>query len=337
MLKWYILSGFFVFTSVGVVANISEQGASSNGFKGLAIALALAALFFWLGRRAARKKSGGARVKPSIPVRANVAAPASPSPETMEEKAPAANTDVMFFSSNLRGTGDDAEQTALFKEVFYNTMGTIQGFTRQEIDKLHAMLTGQESGPGETAVRYSQEAILEAGFVNREWSWPELEEWESVFVREGRFPDGWHGWWSAKDMNELDLPDLCDRLKVEDLKDVLNALGIAFPSKAKKADLVALLTERATVVDIARAMPGWENMRRQRNREKSKARGRALFDVIGKRAGSLHLKKVLASRGRKPALVIDVPSDEPYIQRVLAINPNAVPPFFPGDRSRYSL
>ena len=325
---WYALAAIFVLAVVAAVLNPVEGKTLSAA--GAVPGLLVAAFFFWMGRRASRKKTIASKPADMATVEA-----AAERIRQEEQLGNAAAPRLVFASSMISANNSDPDASALYKQVFYSHMGTLRGFTQQDIDKVYSMLAGTGEGIGGNAVRYSPEAVLESEFADREWTWPEMDEWEKIFRQEGSFPGGWDYWWNAPDMENLDMPTLCNMLTVDQIREILDSLAVSYPAKSKKADLVALLDEKAKVQDVARVMPEWEEKALERKRGRSKARARELFRLISARAGSRNTAQLLASNGKKTSLVIDNPSDEIYIKKALALNPEAVPPFFPGDRSRY--
>lgn len=313
MTKKRIVAGFFcaLIALVGVTRII---GAQEEGFPpALLLTLLFAGLTYLCFRRGKKQVA----------------------PYKQDTNDKAAVPRLVFAASMVGANSSDPDAAALYKQIFYSHMGTLGGFTQQDVDRIYSMLAGTGERIGGNAVRYSSEAVLEAEFADREWVWPEMDEWERIFRQEGNFPGSWDYWWNAPDLENMDMPTLCNMLTVGQIREVLDSLAVSYPAKSKKADLVALLGERAGIQDIAQAMPEWEEKSLERKRERSKARGRELFRLISSRTGSRNTAQLLVANGKKTSLVIDSPSDEVYIKKTLVLNPDAVPPFFPGDRSRY--
>lgn len=272
--------------------------------------LCLSLFFFWLGWRRGRKK-------------------------TAMDRKMKNDSRVTVISSSAKASSSDEKESSFYKAYYYAYMKTLGGFTKQDIDRIYLMLKGSDTG--EIQMRYSPEAVVAAEFADRQWTWPEMDEWEKIFIQAKYFPAGWHSWWNASDLESLNIEKLCNMLKVEQIRDILTSLDVPVPAKSKKSDLVKLLEEKSTFQEVTEAMPEWTNMIRERKRERSKARGRELLEIIRARAGSQHLKQAFTSLKRKTTLIISSPNDEIYIKKALALNPQAVPPFFPGDRSRYTV
>jgi hypothetical protein len=70
----------------------------------------------------------------------------------------------------------DAGLFTAYDEIFFNEMATLKGFSESEIASMHDIITKGEGGHLNQG-RYHK-ALFDKFFKERQWVWPEFDEWE---------------------------------------------------------------------------------------------------------------------------------------------------------------
>lgn len=174
------------------------------------------------------------------------------------------------------------------------------------------------------------------------WSWPALEEWNNYFEKRGVFPWSWKEWVAARNNPpEVTFQDVCNYIRKEELKNVLNANRIDIPQKIKKSDMV----QRGTCLGIEALRPHlspdkWVEVvvRRQHLYEDESLY--LLVMTIWRRAALLrnHRNDFKQNQNQPTGPQNhEVRSDDPAAQELCELwqrgELRGFPPFFPGDNS----
>lgn len=217
------------------------------------------------------------------------------------------------------------DPTQAYTTVFYEVMSTVNSFSEDDLHSMHAVINPHQDGYCNLN-RWVQ-VVFDKYFSEHDCLWPELEEWNEIFVAAGREPI-----LACKKIEELDMKTLSGMLKVDDLKSSLKALGVPFGSKVTKEQLISLLEDKKLSFSaLTEVCPAWGEMSKKYTLQRRKGHFDILFRTIHGRARNL------SSRLRMPSSndVIwnfETPEqDQPFAALALKKNPSALPPFFPGD------
>ncbi|MCQ8129812.1 hypothetical protein [Methylomonas rivi] len=221
-----------------------------------------------------------------------------------------------------------------FDKIFFETMKDVDGLSKAEKMKIHKIISGCEGGHLNQAGYYN--LVYEQFFKDRQWSWGELERWQCRFDELGEYPARWLRRVPDRDIDDV---GVLHRLRVSDIKGVLLSLGVELP-KVKKDDLINFVMADAELKDAV-----LNSQNAIEIREKSKFRWNRNEEIYGFlirtmsfRANSLCDEKRRAQLGINRTdcnLSITFEEDRKFIDIALTENPNAYPPFFPGDLSFY--
>jgi len=243
-----------------------------------------------------------------------------------KEKTPAPATESPRLSLGIPPT--DSYLVA-YKAVFYEIMGTIKTLTPEEVDAAFALQEKRHTA--ENKEELSGE-VFERFFSDRDHIWPELEEWNAVFVQQGREAILVH-----KLPETFGVQNICDHLKVADIKKAMKQLGVAFPSSAAKGDLATLLEQAITPAALVDAIPEWATIVETIRRKSRQSFFNMLQAVIWMRAKSRDDAERRKSIGATASIVYQPEWEKPFVDMALEKDPAAVPPFFPGSKTYYDV
>lgn len=222
------------------------------------------------------------------------------------------------------------ELFAAFDEVFLREMRTISAFNEHEVKAMLQCIT-QGDGGYLNQGRYHKH-VFEIFFRGRDWSWPWFERWDAIYAGLGEYP----AFWTPCNQPERQIGpvDVIPRLTVADAKELLTSAGVSFPDKVKMANLVELSLATPESIRAIAAAPMW-----QAKREK-------VFHPPGFPMYGLFIRTVvfraksLADRKRQRELGVTDwklglghPEHQRFVDLALSQDPEALPPFFPGDTS----
>jgi len=237
----------------------------------------------------------------------------------------------MDFSTGIPTVKAAPELFAAFGEVFHQTMPTITGLRSAEVEQVRVAIMDGEGGHLDQE-RYHR-PVFDRIFADREWSWPEFEEWRTIFAVADSWPPNWKRAARGPEASTLDVVGMCELFDVESIKAALLGLDLSVPAKSSKAALTKLAAASASPVAFASAAPGWPNVRREYEARRRAEVYALLMLTMSHRAKSLHERRRREALGLPPPkrLVYIWQEAKKHVKRVLAKNPDAVPPFYPGD------
>jgi len=202
-----------------------------------------------------------------------------------------------------------------YSAVFYEVMGTVEPFTKAEVDAIYAIIN---TGP----------PAFEQHFADKDCYWPELEEWNAAFTAAGRAP-----LLGVSDPRAMNTKEMCGLLKTSDIKEALKNLEISHSAKDTKEVLIGHL-EAIAPEQFTAACPAWQGAMEKQLAKRRLQFFQLLVSTIQGRATSLDGRMRLACTTKdsgKWDLHTSRSEDKVFVEMALKKNPEAVPPFFPGD------
>lgn len=222
----------------------------------------------------------------------------------------------------------DPEMFSSYKQVFFEVMADVDGFTPEEFSEMVQFIVGGEGGYMNMARYYRP--VFDNYFSGRHWAWAEYDYWERTYNQIGSAPLRFSAGLAVPlDRTiELTTEKVLKDLKVADLKHFIESQGQVVPPKAKKKDLLAL----------AQSLPNLESTKLWKEKEEQvKADvGYPLYAILmrhiafkAKAAFDRHRALKLGVTEFKRMYVED--GDEKFVELALKRDPQALPPYFPGD------
>lgn len=233
--------------------------------------------------------------------------------------------------SQMPTVGTPPQLSAAFDKAFCDAMVTIEGLSQAEKNDIHNIITNCKGGHLNQGGYYHD--IYNKYFRNREWSWGEFEKWQLVFDKLGEYPSRW----PSKKFSMDDL-GIIRMIKVSDIKNVLIGLGVDLPNKAKKDDLINFVLVNHNLKNAVLGCQEAENVREKFSSDKGRDVYALLIQTISGRAHSQSDQQRQADLGIHGMMKRELSTfkeDRKFVDLALAENPNALPPFFPGDISMY--
>lgn len=225
----------------------------------------------------------------------------------------------------------DPELFPAYSEIFLKEMATIKSFSNEDINAMHEFISNGEGGFLNQG-RYHK-FIFENYFKGREWLWPEYEKWKNIFSNLNEWP-GWRKWERSSAIEELQTKDILELLTAHELKELLIHHGICVPSKSNKQALVALVLKQPLLVESIPDSPTWSKACETYSKRRCFALYSMLMRTIYGRAMCLHDFKRQSKLGiSKRKLLLAYEVERKFTDMVLAENPNALTPLFPGNLS----
>lgn len=222
--------------------------------------------------------------------------------------------------------------SAAFDKAFFDVMAMIEGLSKTEKNEIHKIIASCKGGHLSQGDYYN--LVYDKYFKDRNWSWGEFEKWQSAFDKIGEYPSKW-----PRQTFEIDDRGILRYLRVSDIKGILASIGAELPSKVRKDDLINYVMSnqqlKHAVLNCQEAKIVREKFLWDKNREVyalliRTISGRARSRSDEKRQADLGMRGML-----KRELVMISEEDRKFVDMALAENPNASPPFFPGDVSMY--
>lgn len=234
----------------------------------------------------------------------------------------------LVSSASIPTVNVTSSMMSVYAKVFYEVMADVDGFTPEEFDEvLHLVM--DDDGDFMNMARYGR-PIFENYFLDRYWTWAEYDYWERTYAQIGsaplRFPSGIAV--PLELTTTLTADQVLKRLTLAELKSFIESQGGRAPPKAKKRDLF----------DLAQSLPDlqltklWIEAQAQLKGDI----GYPLYLVLMRHIAF----KTKATFDRERALKTGVAEfkhlyveagDERFVKLALIRNPEALPPYFPGD------
>ncbi|MRX07160.1 hypothetical protein GJ697_04850 [Pseudoduganella sp. FT25W] len=222
----------------------------------------------------------------------------------------------------------EPKMSSAYETVFYDVMADVDGFTPEEMDAMLRFIVDGDGGHLNMG-RYHK-PIFSRYFSARSWSWSEYEYWDKTYRKMGQKPLRFQPGLAVPIDRTIVLTaeQVLNDLKVVDLKEFIESHAVSVPPKAKKKDLLELAysipnlhetqlwREKATAVQAEIGYPLYSLLMRYISFKAGFAFDR---DRV-KSLGITEFKHVFIESG-----------DEQFVQLALKRNPEALPPYFPGD------
>lgn len=222
----------------------------------------------------------------------------------------------------------DPKMFSTYAVVFHEVMADVDGFTPEEFNEMVKFIS--EGQGGYMNMHHYHKHVFNNYFAGRHWAWAEYDYWEKTYAKMGsaplRFPTGLS---APLDRGiELTADKVLKDLKVADLKEFIESQGVVVPPKAKKKDLL----------ELAQSLPNLKLTKLWKVKEEQVSndigyplyiilmryitfKAKATFDRDrGLKLGVTEFKHLYIEEG-----------DEKFVKLALKRNPQALPPYFPGD------
>jgi hypothetical protein len=212
-----------------------------------------------------------------------------------------------------------------YDKVFASEMETVIGISYTEKTEIHKFIKSREDGFINFGGYFNQ--IWDRYFKDKEWTWLEFDEWHQVFNELGRYPVGFSSFVGLK----LDsVEDALNSLKVLDLKEIATLQKVELPSKVKKCDLIDVLKELPNIKNLSIV----ESQIKSLEQKKKHLIYTLLMRTICFRANELHRANQRKASGVKNVKILyGFEQDKEFVDLALCRKPDAIPPFFPSDKS----
>ncbi len=185
------------------------------------------------------------------------------------------------------------------------------------------------------ALAQNQEAKTYEKFLRPgEWEWPEFEEWKKRFLEDGKFPYMWKQYPEIcmTDFENFRLSSLLERMRVNEIKELLQKLQIDIPAKSKKADLLELAEREITIKTLQEKCPEvYESVKEDFQNRVNRGKCAILEHTISMLG--YHLRDFYTNSRVKIDIIPGCPVEAKYAKGKGKISENNIPPFFPGDRT----
>lgn len=208
-----------------------------------------------------------------------------------------------------------------YDKVFYDEMSKVEGLTEEEVAQLHKLIKNSDGGYLNQSAYHQQG--FDRYFKRRAWVWREYEDWNATFANMGKYPVKW----IHKAEPKVEVWQVFGKMKVAELKEFLERHQVAVPAKAKKDDLIAL----SQTVPNYQATNEWQQAHDAMEDRKGYALYELLMRTISFRAKGLDDKRRRSELDVGSKLMVVFDEERKFIDLALKKNPNALPPFFPGD------
>lgn len=244
-----------------------------------------------------------------------------PKPAGAVPAAPAARAPVPYIQ----------DTTSSYERVFQRVMATVVGISAQEAVEILVLV--KDSGSDGLNMAGYFEPVYARYFKGRDWTWTEYDDWSRVFAEMGAYPSTW---------TDIDRPRkaktrteaLLDQ-RAADLRAFLDGAGVQYPSRAGKAQLVAIVEHTPRLEQSAL----WQAVLDRRVEEAEASidrRPRLLYDLlmrtIAYRAKSERdAERARAAGVRRFDLMLTVEQDRRFVEVARQKSPSDVPPFYPND------
>ena len=253
-----------------------------------------------------------------------------------------------FFSRSKSSGAQQGEKRALrtmptlptppelapaYDRAFAEMMASVDGFSKAEKEDIHRMIKTCEGGHVNMSGYYHQ--VFDKYFKRREWSWGEFNKWQAAFDKLGEYPGRW-----PRDRGGIEDKGILEMFRVGELKALLATYNVELSPKAKKADLVALVLANQTLLDAALCTPEAIATKERYRFDLGGEMYALLIQGIASRASAYAGDKRIADLGAKGLMkrkLIMIVGEEKFVKLALTENPDALPPFFPGDFSMYNF
>lgn len=219
-----------------------------------------------------------------------------------------------------------------FDKVFFEVMSAVEGLHSHEKVEVHKLIVGCEGGHLNRSGYFN--FVYEKYFKDRNWTWREFNKWQSIFDALGDYPSRW-----PKKKFELNELNILRSLRISDIRTILHLEGVELPSDAKKDALIdsILLNEdlMGVVLNSRQGALARQKLLWGMNKE---IFGLLMRTITGRAYSESNLQRQIdhgIHRELKQNLVVGGVDEKKFIDLALLENPNALPPFFPGDVSTY--
>jgi|GEM_PF-5951325 hypothetical protein len=180
-----------------------------------------------------------------------------------------------------------------------------------------------------------------------EWAWPEFARWEQVFCQDTQYPVMWNVMLRIpqRPAPPSDMPAALRLCRVQDLRAILKQAGLS--SSEKKREELAQVVAEHVPLEVVKSVVGARHAELIATWERGWRDGkcRLLLHTLDATASSLlnwhkgHelLRDGISSGWKWQLWELGDPVESMWARKLYAPEEGALPPFFPGDRTRHSL
>lgn len=222
----------------------------------------------------------------------------------------------------------DPKSFIAYEKVFYEVMADVDGFTSEEIKGMLRYILDGDGGHMNMGRYYRP--VFENYFVGRHWVWSEYDYWERTYQKLGEKPLRFQSGLAVSDDRGrvLSTHDALKDLKVADLMEFLEVHTVKVPPKAKKKDLLELVQLIPNLHDTQL----WKDKEERVHADTGYPLYSLLMRYIAFKANSVFERDRAQKLGVKEFKHMFIENgDEKFVQLALKRNPQALPPYFPGD------
>lgn len=217
-----------------------------------------------------------------------------------------------------------------YSQVFLAELKTIEAFTSDEALRMLKLIESGDGGHLNQSHYYK--TVYEQFFRNRQWSWPWYEHWDAKFNEFGAYPPDWPNC-ELPNTN----PSICKILSfftVQELKQELSNAGVKFSATANKKALQELATSNDEIAKLIAASDTAKTHAKKYLQTQGYALYKILMQTISSRAKhEFDDARSVATGLTRTKLKTMGTEFDPFVKFVLAENPQARSPLYPGDSS----
>jgi hypothetical protein len=227
--------------------------------------------------------------KESAEAKAGVASdPPAPAPQGPElAVAPATQPNLQERAEDVTVKGSP-KVNPLYRKTFFEVMGRYDWFTEDELKAMYEIL----AEAGEACIFYNSQCN---------------EAYEKFFANKA----GW-SWTEAPDVKGLDIPatiqEICAKLKIADLKQILSECQIEVKPKDKKQDLVERIAGLGSVEELSQKFGTLKEIAENINGNNKKSMFDELMLHIGRNASTIETINRYKAMGITRAIWMHRPS-----------------------------
>lgn len=222
----------------------------------------------------------------------------------------------------------DPKMFSVYEQVFYEVMADVDGFTSREFDEILQFIMQGKGGYMNMAHYYKP--VFSQFFAGRHWAWVEYDYWERTYAAIGEKPLRFQtGLAIPVDRTIiLTVERVLRDLKVSELRELIESQRIDVPKKSKKTDLLAL----------AQSIPNLHETKVWKEKEEHARTGIGypLYSLLMRYIAFKANTTFERNRAKKVGVtefqhMFIEEGDEQFAALALKRNPQALPPYFPGD------
>lgn len=210
-----------------------------------------------------------------------------------------------------------------FEFEYRKAMSNVKGFSSAEKMEILSIISKTETGF--LNLNGYQTQIYDQFFKRRSWVWIEFNNWQTKFLKLGRFPIAFQAIATPVTL-EVGL----NMLSALELRAILRAHHIAFKFISSKQALVALVKEISGIAEVKSVK---SKIAEAQEKMSYNMYSVLMFTIACRAKNRLDYQNALRLGVKKFERVYPSEDDKEFAHLVLKKNPEALPPYFPFDLS----